>query len=303
MLHGVIDWNDLRYLLAIAKARTLAGAARELGVEHTTVGRRLGALETAVGTRLFVRGGSDGFVPTEAALAILPLAGEVAAKIAEIERVVSGVDRIEGTVRVTTSEALSGYLVKRLGALRLVHPNLIVEILAGNRAFDLMRGEADLAVRMRETTDPDLLTRRLGTLGWSMYATPSYVERKGPLASPEDLTGPDVIDFDAKLASAPGRQWLEAHGKGANVVTRVGTIVAAYNAALVGAGLTVIPCFLGDADSALVRLTPRVLGSGDAFLVFRSDLATVARVRAVIDFLVAAAAEDAGTWAGNVASP
>ncbi|MGZ5968888.1 MAG: LysR family transcriptional regulator, partial [Polyangiales bacterium] len=211
----MFDWNDLRYLLAIAKAGTLAGAAREIGVEHTTVGRRLGALETALGVRLFTRG-PEGFTPTNAANAILPLAEEIMQRIGAIERRVAGGDeRVEGTVKLTTSEALSGYFVKRLGALRELHPSLVVEILSGNRAFDLLRGEADLAVRIRETTEPDLVTRKIGTAGWSLYAAKSYVARKGPLASPEDLRGHDIIGYDPTLAATPGAQWLDGHAEGA----------------------------------------------------------------------------------------
>src|SRR3954447_23849142 len=104
IVHGVFDWNDLRYLLAISQAGTLAGAARDLGVEHTTVGRRLTALETALGVRLFTRG-PEGLTPTAAAEQVLPLAREMAVHADAIARRVAGGDaRIEGTVRLTTSE-------------------------------------------------------------------------------------------------------------------------------------------------------------------------------------------------------
>jgi DNA-binding transcriptional LysR family regulator len=295
----VFDWNDLRHLLAIAKAGTLAGAARELGVEHTTVGRRLTALETALGARLFTRG-PDGLVATAAAQAILPLAKEIAQRVDAIERrVASGDDGIEGVVKLTASEALSGYLVKRLGTLRERYPALLVEILSGNRAFDLLRGEADLALRIRETTEPDLVTRKVCVAAWSLYASRPYVERKGMPAAPEDHRDHDVIAYDATLAATPGAQWVDGHADGANVVMRCNSIIAAYNAAIVGIGLTVIPCFLGDDEPGLVRLTPRVLGARDMFLVVHPDLARVARVRAVMEFVIDALTEDAELWAGT----
>src|SRR5450432_2411088 len=132
----VLDWNDFRYFLAIARAGTLAGAARELSVEHTTVGRRLAALEGALGARLFLRG-PDGLAATSAGRAVLPLAEEIAARVEAIERRVSGDDgRIEGTVRISTSEAVSGYLVRAFTALRERLPGLLVEILSGNHAAD-----------------------------------------------------------------------------------------------------------------------------------------------------------------------
>jgi DNA-binding transcriptional LysR family regulator len=294
----VFDWNDLRYLLAIARAGTLAGAARELGVEHTTVGRRLTALESALGAKLFTRGGGT-FTPTDAAKAILPLAEEIAERVDGIERrIAGGDDRVEGIVRLTTSEALSGYFVKRLGALRERHPSLLVEVLSGNRAYDLMRGEADIAVRIRETTEPDLVARKVAFAGWSMFAAKTYLARRGRPASPEDMRGHDIIAFDPTLAATPGGLWLDAHASGANVVMRCNSIVAALNATIVGMGLTVIPCFLGDPERELERVTDRVLGGRDVFLVVHPDLAKVARVRAVMDFIVAAFETDVALWSG-----
>jgi DNA-binding transcriptional LysR family regulator len=301
-LAQVLDWNDLRYLLAIARAGTLAGAARDLGVEHTTVGRRLSALEAALGARLFTRG-PDGFVPTRAGRDILPLAEGIAVSVEAIERRVLGEDaKVEGTVRLTTSEALSGYFVKQLGVLAERHPGLLLEILSGNRAFDLMRGEADVAVRIREVTEPDLVARKVASAGWTLYAAPAYVARKGAPSSPEDLRGHDIIGFDATMGAIPGALWLSEYGAGSNIVMRCNSIMAALNAAIVGMGLTVLPCFLGDPEKALRRLTPRVLGSRDVFLVAHPDLARIARVRAVMDFIVEAFERDAALWSGVVTS-
>jgi DNA-binding transcriptional LysR family regulator len=297
-LAHVLDWNDLRYLLAIARAGTLAGAARELAVEHSTVGRRLSALESALGTRLFTRG-PDGFTPTRAARDILPLAEQVAAGVETIERRVLGEDsRVEGTVRLTTSEALSGYFVRQLGCLAERHPGLVLEVLSGNRAFDLMRGEADVAVRVREVTDPDLIARKLASAGWSLYAAPSYLERKGTPSSPEDLRGHDVLGFDATMSAVPGALWLSEHGAATNVVMRGNSILAVLNAAIFGMGLAVLPCFIADAEKALTRITPRVLGVRDVFLVVHPDLARVARVRAVMEFVAEAFERDALLWSG-----
>jgi DNA-binding transcriptional LysR family regulator len=299
ILHTVLDWNDLRYFLAIARASTLVGAARELRVEHTTVGRRLAAIEAALGARLFTRG-PDGFSLTDAGAEILPVAEEIAARVEKIERCASGADaRIEGTVRVTTSEALGGYLVGLLPGLRERHPALVVEILSGNRAFDLLRGEADLAVRVRDDTEPGLVARTLVRAGWSLYGSPSYRDRKGPLAAAEDLRGHDIVGFDPSLAASPGGQWLAAHAAGANVVLRANSIVAALNAAICGMGIAALPCFVADSERALVRATSVVIGTRNVFLVVHPDLARVARVRAVMDYLVDVFEHNAPMWSGE----
>jgi DNA-binding transcriptional LysR family regulator len=294
----VVDWNDFRYFLAIARAGTFAGAARELGVEHTTVGRRLTALETALGTRLFIRG-PEGLTPTCAGRDMLPLAEEIAARAQAIERRVSGDDsRIDGTVRVSVSEALSAYLIKQSAALRDRHPGLMVEMLIGNHASNLLRGEADLAVRARPVTEPDLVARKLVCAGWSLYASPDYVARKGTPPAPETLSGHDIITFDDSLASTPGGTWFGAHGGGSNVAMRGNSVVAVLNAAICGMGVAVLPCFLAGPEPRLQRLSPRILGDRDVYLVVHPDLARVARVRAVMDFIVELFERDAALWTG-----
>jgi len=299
----VLDWNDFRYFLAIARAGSLAAAAREMGVEHTTVGRRLSALESELGARLFLRG-PDGLTATEAGRGILTLAQDIAERFEAIERRVSGADdRIEGTVRVSISEAISGYFVQQFTALRAQHPGLDVQISSGNQSADLMRGEADLALRAREVTEPDLLARKVSSAGWSLYAGCDYVARRGVPAAPEDLRGHDVIGFDDSLSNTPGGTWLAAHAGGANVILRGNSIIAAINAAICGVGICAVPCFLGEKEPRLRRLTPRVVGARDIFLVVHPDLARVARVRAVMDFLVDLFARDASLWSGAEPGP
>lgn len=295
----VPDWNDFRHFLAIARAGTLVGAGKALGVEHTTVGRRLSALETALGTKLFTRG-PEGLALTHAGQEILPLAEEMAARAQAIERRVSGEDaRVAGTVRLTASEALSGYLATRLPVLNEQYPDLMVEILSGNRAFDLLRGEADLAVRVREVIEPDLVTRKIAQAGWSLYASPGYLARKGALENVESLAGHEVVGYDDSLAAVPGALWLVEHAAGAKTVLRGNSIMAAFNAATFGVGIAVLPCFIADQEPRLQRLTPRVLGARDVFLVVHPDLARVARVRAVMDFVIDAFAKDALLWSGE----
>src|SRR5262249_44338851 len=158
--------------------------------------------------------------------------------------------------------------------------------LSGNRAFDLMRGEADLAVRVRETTEPDLVTRKICEAGWSIFASAAYGARKGTPPSAEDLRGHDVIAYDPTLAQTPGAEWLKAHAEGANVVLRANSLVAAMNAAIFGLGIAVIPCFLGDAEPMLQRISRERIGDRDVCLVVHPDLARLARIRAVMDFVL-----------------
>ena len=213
-----LDWNDLRYFLAVCRAGTLVGAARSLRVRHSTVGRRVEALEAALGVSLF-KHTPDGFVLSEAGSEIVPLAEEAERAVVAVERRVAGGDkRVDGIVRVTTSEAFSGFLVRWLSELQAQHPTLVVEVLSGNAALDLARRVADLAIRFVETTQADLTCRRLCDVGWSLYASESYIERAGIPKTAVDLARHDIISFDETMARSPGAIWLDQHKAGARIV-------------------------------------------------------------------------------------
>jgi DNA-binding transcriptional LysR family regulator len=293
-----VDWNDLRYFLAVARSGSLAGAARDLGVEHTTVSRRLGALESDLGARLFARGPA-GLTLTEAGRGILPCVEVVSEQAETIERRVAGVDgKAAGTVKLTIPEAGNAYFLEHLRVLRERHPELVIEVLSDNRALDLRRGEADIAVRFRDHADPELIARRAGSAGWSLYASNEYVARKGELAA-LDVRGHDVIGFDASLAEVEGARWLRERGDVANIVLRANSIAAAATAAAFGMGLVPLPCFVASSTPALVRLTPEVIGRRDILLVAHPDLVKVARVRATMDFLMELFARDRTLWSGE----
>lgn len=297
----MLEWNDLRYFLAVYRTRTLAGAARSLGVEHTTVGRRLATMERALGATLFVRT-PGGLLPTESAGQILPLAEQAERALQSIERVALGEDsRPEGLVRVTTSETFVMFLGRRLAELHAKHPSITVEVLSGNANLDLTRGEADLAVRIAPTTQAELVCRKLVAAGWSAFASRSYVATHGVPTPITNLASHNVIAFNDSLSKVPGARWLEAHAKGAHVVLRSGSIPAAWNAALGGLGIAVVPCFLAEREPDMLRLTSEVLGSRDIFLVAHPDLARVARVRVVMDFLIDRFSRDAELLSGAVA--
>jgi DNA-binding transcriptional LysR family regulator len=295
-----MDWNDLRYFLAVRRAGSLAGAARALKVEHSTVSRRLAALEEALGAKLFLRG-PDGFTSTPAGDALAPHAEAMEAAAQAVTRKVAGGDeRASGTVRLTTSEVFSGFVVKRLGPLRARHPDLLVEVLSGNNPYDLSKGEADVAIRIMTTNDPDLRVRKLADCGWSLYAAKGYVDHRGAPPSPGRLAGHDVIGFDETLAKVPGALWLDAHAEGARVVMRASSIMSVLNACLAGMGVSVLPCLLGDVEPTLVRLAPAILGARPMFLVVHPDRATVARVRVVMDYIAEIMAAESKLLEGRV---
>jgi DNA-binding transcriptional LysR family regulator len=298
-----VDWDDLRFFLAVARAGSMAGAARELRVEHTTVGRRLGALERALGVKLFARGPA-GLALTAAGTAVLPSVEAMAEQVTALERRVRGVDEsVSGVVRVTIPESGTTYFMHEFSELRARHPQLTLEILSDNRALDLRRGEADIAVRFRENSDPDLVARRAGKAGWCLYASRAYLERFGPLARLEDVAAREVIGYDAALSAVDGGQWIQRTVPPARIAMRCNTIAAAIQAATAHVGIAALPCFAAAAEPALVRVTEELIAVRDILVVAHPDLVKVARVRATIDFLVALFARDAAQWLGGGPAP
>ena len=155
--------------------------------------------------------------------------------------------------------------------------------MVSSSAVDLARGEADIAIRLFRETRGDLVARKIGEIGWSLYAAPSYLARKPRPSDPCALRGHDVIGFADSTARAPGSRWLEAHSEGSSVVFRGTSMTAVVNAAKAGMGIAVVPCFM--ADAALERLTTQVLAKSDAFLVTTLEGKSSARVRIVGDAL------------------
>jgi len=280
-----VNWDDLRYFAAVLRNGSLAGAARELGCEHTTVSRRLDSLEAALGAKLFLRA-PDGLRPTRAAEELAPLVEQMAHAVDAIERRVAGEDEsVSGVVRLTAPEAFVGLVLAQLLVLKSRHPELILQVQADDRALDLTRGEADLALRLVPSKQPDLIVKKLSEVGGAMYASREYIARRGVPEPAHELAGHEVVGYADVLAHVPAARWLAAHGAGATVVFRGNTLLSVLGAVAAGMGLGVLPCVVAAREPRLVRVSSEVLCRGTLSLVVHPDLAEVARVRAVMRFI------------------
>lgn len=294
-----LDWDDLRYFLEAARAQTLAGAARKLGIEHTTIGRRLAALERALGAALVLRG-PDGLRLTPLGERLLPIAEQIERTVHSLRDLAErGVSR----VRLAVPSGFARLFVAGLPALRAQHPDLMLEIVSGARIVDLEQSEADLAVRGAPIEAGDLIARRLCVSGWSLYAAPSYLERHAAPASFDDLSGHDLIGFHASLSQQHAAQWLEQRAGPASVVLRSREMTDLVAAASSGLGLAILPCALADMEGGLVRLTPEVLATSTLSLVYRREMRLSAAVSAVIDFVFEIIGANAALIEGTPALP
>ena len=279
-----MDWDHLRFLLALQRHGSLSGAARALKVNQTTVGRRLDELQAQLGTRLFDRQAS-GYRLTKGGQRACAIVVTMESAALDLERKLGGQDAgIEGAVRLTVPAGFVHLLAPALAELHAEHPRLVFEVLVDQLSVNLVQREADIAIRMADPAHPSLVARRLGELPWGLYVSRSYLQRRG--TPPADLAGHDVVGFDASLARTPGGAWLTANAPAAKVVMRTNNVISALECAAAGLGIAAAPGFLAARLPELERLPrPALLGKGGVFLVTLADLAKVPRIRAALDAL------------------
>jgi DNA-binding transcriptional LysR family regulator len=288
-----ISWSDLEVALSLARAGTLSGAARELAVEHTTVGRRLAALESALDVRLFDRT-STGYVLTESGKSAMAHAKAIEEHAFALERSVTARDaRVAGTVRVTALDPfITDFLLPSLSQLTDAHPELTVIACADMRMLSLSRRDADIAIRYGAPKEPDLVGRRLCGVGSSLYGSRAYLKRRGTPRDPRDLSGHDLVGLAPEISDATEERWLAKHGRGARVVVRASSPAVQLAAIRRGLGLGVHACHAADREPGVVRVSDEVLLAEEWWAVVHVDMVRAPRVRAVLDFLSERAAAE-----------
>ena len=280
-----LSWNDYRIFLALSRQRSLGQAARALGVNLSTVRRRLASLEEHLGTRLIERR-REGVILTRTGERLLPRALVLEAAAAQIEREVGGADnRLQGTVRLTAGEAfIARIIAPALGRFCAAWPAIQVELLADNQRVDLLRGEAHVAVRLSRPTDASVVARKIGVLGFGLYASRSYLSRAGRPRSPDDLSAHAFVAYDAALERTPETQWLLAQG--ATFKVRCSGPLGLYAIAGAGVGIAAIAHRFAALEPGLERVLPSLeLPSRDIWLASPRELSRTARVRAVHGFV------------------
>ncbi len=284
-----LDWQDIRVFLALGRHGSLSGAARLLGVNHATIARRIRSLEATFGEKLVERRPA-GYVLTVAGTRMLAAAGEMESAVQTLGR--GGQDGTpRGLVRVNAPPALAmGYLIERLARLPIRYPGLDIDLAAEVRAVSLDRHVADIAIRLGRPADGDVIAKPLGSMAYGFYGTPEVCARI------EAGGGPVLIGFDEVNAQVPEAAWLARHHAHARVAFRANNQVAQAIAARSGAGVALLPHYIGRQDAALRRCD---LGSAPPpreiwLLTRRVDRKNIS-VRAVVD-AVGEMFEQDGAW-------
>jgi DNA-binding transcriptional LysR family regulator len=282
-----IDWDDVRYFLAVYRAGSHKAAARHLRVAPTTVARRIEALEAASQAGLFVRT-PERLRATAAGIGLLPRAERIEAEVLASQRELQGAGQgLEGPLRVTAGDALMNYIVvPALRSLRTSYPGIVLELRTDVSIVDLSRREADVALRYVQPKEPALVARRIGDFPFAFFASDAYLQRSGTPRTLAAAASHDFVGLAESLDALPQIRWLHrAIGK-PRYVLRATTTTTQTMACVAGLGVALLPVFAGARSSGLRQLFPGQDGPSRAlWSVFHSDMRGNARVAAFLTWL------------------
>lgn len=281
------DWNLIRSFLGVLDHGSLSAAARELGISQPTLTRHVSELESVLGVTLFERG-REGAIPTQAAIGIAASARAMADDAAAVSLAAAGrASEVSGTVRITASEVVATYLMPAIIAHMLAEmPSLEVELVPSNALENLLRRDADIALRMIEPAQLDLIARKICDIPMAVYAARGYLDRAGTPTGAEDLARHVVVGFDRSdlIIRGMARAGLEIDRHFFRF--RCDNQIAAMEAIRAGVGVGFMPRYLAGIDPGLVEiLTDFKLEPLPLWLVTHRELRTSARIRAVFDLL------------------
>ena len=283
----MFNWNDLRHFLAVAREGSTGAAAKALGVNQSTVQRRLQALQKGLGCVLAERDGT-GYRLTAHGKDLLASAANVEAAVDAVQRRVDSIDHKDvGSIRVTCLVTVGQRIVKSglLNSFHARHPGVIVELLMEQRMLDLSKGEADIAIRGGTPGPGALVARKVAEPPWGIYASCAFIERHGRPAEPRDIERFTVVELTDEFENLPSVRWMRSYAPQARIAVRCANIPAVHLAVRAGAGLAPLPAIYAADDAELVS----VFGSipelkYPMFLVAHKDIRRRPRVNAFFEF-------------------
>lgn len=294
-----VNWNDLRYILAVSREGTLLGAARSLRVSPTTMTRRIRALEEAQGSALFEKK-KHGAVLNAAGMRVVQVAQQIERQILELDAEIGGMDqRLAGVVRVTSIDFVTRTWLRDFGEFRRLHPGVSLELTSTMNVLNLTRREADVAIRVGAQAPPHLLGARHAELFYAIYAARALVEE---------------IGCDAGYGAYPWLSWdlafarstdevIERLAPNAEITLRVTQMNVMVEAVTQGLGITILPCVIGDAHPGLRRVGDYFEGGLHLWVLTHPELRNSARVMAFTRFVRTLIARDLDLFEGRRLQP
>jgi len=287
----MIDWDDIRFFLAVARKGSITAAARDLGVNHSTVSRRIAAFEEAMGTRLFDRV-SSGYNLTPSGQDMVPSAQRMEEEALSLDRQLFGRDEeLNGTLKVSIAGPFAGlFFMDQIRQFLAKYPGIDLDLDVSNDLANLHAREVDVALRATDDPPDRLVGRRIGRLAATLYGPKSMIG-PGEMGAADDATAPNIVGYSSMERNWDKESWFRdvyPHAKKRMITQSPETI---HKAIKVGAGVGVLPCFIGDVDDELRRLPPfHVQPMYDLWILTHADLRKTARVRAFMNFIADAMA-------------
>lgn len=289
----MLDWNKLRIFHAAAEAGSFTRAGEALNLSQSAISRQISALEDELGVALFHRH-ARGLKLTERGESLFRTAHEVQSKLAMAEAVLADVkDKPSGELKITTTVGFgSTWLTPRVGEFLDLYPDVTVDILLEDRMLDLSMREADIAIRMRESTQPDLVQRRLLTVHNHLYASPEYLQRFGTPTKLEDLLRHRIVTYgDDSPPPVPEINWVVSHARKAGITLRprltVNNIYSLLQAVEHSFGIAALPDYMIVSNPRVVQVLPDVEGpSFDTYFVYPDELRDSKKIAVFRDFLL-----------------
>ncbi len=283
-----LNWDDFRYFIVLSRTRSFVAAAAELKVTHSTVARRISALEAALQTKLFFRT-ERGCRLTPAGETMLPHAEQLESTVAYLEEEVSGRDkRLSGSIRIGAPDGFGNcFLAPRLGKFQRMHPELEIELVAVPMYYSLARREIDLLITIRKPAGGHIIAKKLPSYRFGLFATKRYLREHPPIRHREDLRRHRMIGYIEDLLYDEELHFMDEILPGLRPRLRSSTIVGQMNAILADNGIGILPYFMAGAEGSLVNVLPEVSLERTFWIQFNPDSRRIARVRATIDFIAA----------------
>ncbi|CAN5408978.1 LysR family transcriptional regulator [soil metagenome] len=293
----MLDWDDLRIFLAVARAGSFVASSRGLGLNHTTLARRLTALEASLGTRLLDRS-PRGVQPTKAGLDLIAHAERIEEEVLSAgRRVEKQDDAVSGVVRLATPEAFGTYFIApRAHLLHRQHPQVELELAPESRAVNLSKREADIAISLNRPESGRFQAARLVDYRIGLYASENLLARVGPMDSLAALRGQPFISYIEEMIDLPELRNLDL-SLAKRCVFRSSSVAAQMEAVASGLGFGLLHCFAVSPHMRVVRVLPQAVEVVRSYwMVLHADLARVPRIRSVADFVAERVRAEAATF-------
>ena len=292
-----LNWDDMRFFLVLCRNPSFVAAGSELKVTHSTVSRRLSALEASLQTQLFSRS-EKGCRLTPAGERLLPFAEQMESTVIRLEEDVSGRDRqLSGAVRIGAPDGFGNcFLASHLGRFQGVHPALEIELIAVPRYSSLARREIDILITVRKPTAGNVVVRKLASYRFGLFAAEYYLAGRSPVRSREDLREHRTIGYIDDLLYDQELNYINEFHPGVRPRFRSSTLIGQQHAILAGNGIGVLPYFMAHDQPTLVPVLPELSVERTFWLQVNPDARQIARVRVTIDFIVAEMAASAAMF-------